>query len=98
MIPVVIILQAIGSISLKNTWMILNSQTVGGLTVYCVDAFTMYNFSSYCRLIDSFSLQSKVDDIVWLDIIAVDCVLYRCISHMRSYFMISVFFILQAYL
>ncbi len=29
-------------LSIKSQWMIYDCQTMGGLTVYCVDAFTTY--------------------------------------------------------
>ena len=47
--------------------MILNGQTVGGLTVYCVDA-------SFKAIVD-------VDD-EWSDSRGVKCVLYKSIRHM----------------
>ena len=56
-------------------------QTVGGLTVYCVDAFTTWNHTANWQI----SFKTSVVDIDWSDSRRVDCIPSRCIHHMISY-------------
>ena len=61
--------------------MILNDQTVGGLTVYCIDASTTWQIAGW----HSLSFKTIVDDIEWWNSRRVDCVLSRRIHHMIPY-------------
>ena len=53
--------------------MVMNSQTVGGLTLYCVGC----RLAWFCQ-----SLNTKVDDIKWSDSRRVDCILCMVLAGM----------------
>ena len=57
--------------------MMLNGQTVGGLTVYCVGSFiTWYHSAGW----HSVSFRTTVDDVKWTDSRRVNCILCGCIQ------------------
>ena len=69
----------------KPQWAILNGQTVGGLTEYCVDVFTTCNKLVIILQAGTVHLSFKttVDDIKWTDSRKVKT--RRVMAHMPSY-------------
>ena len=67
----------------NHSWTLLHGQTVGGLTMYCFDAFITWNHFEGLHNLPI--IETTVDDIEWLDSRRVDYVLWSYTYHLISY-------------